>query len=190
MISGPQRPATSTPARLAHSVRRTSTIDTTRPNGVLGRTVIEGIAGDLVTSAAGEARVAAAARMRLVADGTDRSLLELETDPEVVALSQLRGALVGPGFRAKVDALVPYSEHGTAPLLMLLDDVPGAALVSGYAQLHQGAFPTRLVPDHFLDAQVDLSAGWAAGRVDDADDPRDGAEPDPTGAGRAGSPGS
>ncbi len=77
------------------------------------------------------------------------------------AFSQLRGALVGPGFRAKLDALIPYSEHGAAPLLMLLDDVPGATLVSGYAQLHQGAFPTRPMPDGFLDAQVDLCAGWA-----------------------------
>ena len=77
-------------------------------------------------------------------------------------LSQLRGALVGPGFRAKVDVLVPYSDRGAAPLLMLLDDVPGAALVSGYAELHEGAFPTRPVPDQFLDAQVDLCAGWAA----------------------------
>ena len=45
---------------------------------------------------------------------------------------------------------------------MLLDDVPGAVLVSGYAQLHAGAFPTRPMPDQFLDAQVDLCAGWAA----------------------------
>ena len=161
VISGPQQPATSTPPRPLRSARRTSTIDTTRPDGVLGRTVIEGMARDLVTSDSGRARVAAVARVRLVADGTDRSLLELETDPAVDALAQLRGALVGPGFRAKVDALVPYSEHGAAPLLMLLDDVPGAALVSGYAQLHQGAFPTRPVPDQFLDAQVDLCAGWA-----------------------------
>ncbi len=123
--------------------------------------MIEGIARDLVTSAAGEIHVAAAARVRLVADGTDRSLLEIDTDPDVDALAPLRGALVGPGFRAKVDALVPYSEHGAAPLLMLLDDVPGAVLVSGYAQLYQGAFPTRPVPDQFLDAQVDLCAGWA-----------------------------
>jgi hypothetical protein len=161
VISGPQEPATSTPARAPGSARRTSTIDTTRPDGVLGRIVIEGMARDLVTAAVGAPRVADAARMRIVADGTDRSLLELETDPQVPALARLRGALVGPGFRARVDALVPYSDHGAAPLLMLLDDVPGATLVSGYAQLHQGAFPTRPMPDQFLDAQVDLCAGWA-----------------------------
>ena len=99
--------------------------------------------------------------MRLRAGGTDRSLLSIESDPDEPALAGLLGALVGPGFRGKVDALVPYSDRGASPLLMLLDDVPGAVLVSGYAQLHAGAFPTRPMPDQFLDAQVDLSAGWA-----------------------------
>ena len=105
--------------------------------------------------------MAASARVRLDVDGTDRSLVVLRTEPELLALQGLTGALVGPGFRSKVDAVVPYSGRGASPLLMLLDDVPGAVLVSGYAQLHAGAFPTRSVPDQFIDAQVDLSAGWA-----------------------------
>ena len=114
-----------------------------------------------MTPSNGSARVASSARVRFDVDGSDRSLLEITTDPEEPALAGLLGALVGPGFRAKVDALVPYSDRGASPLLMLLDDVPGAVLVSGYAQLHAGALPTRPLPDQFLDAQVDLSAGWA-----------------------------
>ena len=161
VISGPQRPAPSTPARVPGSARRTSTIDTSRPDGSLGRLQIEGTARDLVTPSNGSARVASSARVRLDVDGSDRSLLEITTDPEEPALAGLLGALVGPGFRAKVDALVPYSDRGASPLLMLLDDVPGAVLVSGYAQLHAGALPTRPLPDQFLDAQVDLCAGWA-----------------------------
>ena len=94
-------------------------------------------------------------------DGSTVRCSRSTTDPEEPALAGLLGALVGPGFRAKVDAVVPYSDRGASPLLMLLDDVPGAVLVSGYAQLHAGAFPTRPMPDQFLDAQVDLSAGWA-----------------------------
>jgi hypothetical protein len=161
VISGPQRPALSTPPRVPGSARRTSTIDTARPDGSLGPLQIEGTARDLVTPSNGKARVASSARLRLDVDGLDRSLLEITTDPEEPAFAGLLGALVGPGFRAKVDALVPYSDRGASPLLMLLDDVPGAVLVSGYAQLHAGARPTRPVPDQFLDAQVDLCAGWA-----------------------------
>jgi hypothetical protein len=161
VISGPQRPAIGTPARVAGSVRRTSTIDTSRPDGALGRLDIEGIARDVVTPVGSAPRTVDEARVRLRVDGMDRSLLELETDPEVAELDGLRGALVGPGFRSKVDAVVPYSDHGASALLMLLDDVPGAVLVSGYAQLHAGAMRERPMPDQFLDAQVDLCAGWA-----------------------------
>ena len=43
------------------------------------------------------------------------------------------GAVVGPGFRAKATAAAPGEGDAGTLLNLLLDDLPGAALVSGYA---------------------------------------------------------
>jgi hypothetical protein len=161
---GPQQPVASSPARAPRSARRTTTIDCARPHGLTGPEsvlAIEGRARDLVTDAAGTARPTDAAEARLLVDGTDRSLRALESDPAAPALQGLLGALVGPGFRGRVAGIVPYARAGTAPLFALLDDVPGAALVSGYALQHAGVLAVHALPDAFLDAQVDLCAGWA-----------------------------
>jgi hypothetical protein len=161
---GPASPVGAAPVRAPRSVRRTTTIDCARPQGLTGPEsvlAIEGRARDLVTGADGSARAADAAELRLLVDGTDRSLRALESDPVVPELQGLLGGLVGPGFRGRVGAIVPYAHAGTAPLFALLDDVPGAALVSGYALQHAGALAVRALPDVFLDAQVDLCAGWA-----------------------------
>lgn len=176
-IRGPHHPVGSTPPRDARSVRRTSVIDTLRPDGVLGPLVVRGTARDLRTGAAGTVPTVVAEAAIELHVGTDRSLAALRTNPAVPALDVLLGGLVGPGFRNRLDAAVPYLDAGTPPLLMLLDDVPGAVLVSGYAMLAAGlagemragdadadadAGGDGARRDEFLAAQADLCAGWAA----------------------------
>jgi hypothetical protein len=46
-------------------------------------------------------------------------------------------------------------------LYLLLDDLPGATLVAGYAMLHAGMVP-KPSDDEYLVARSDLCAGWAA----------------------------
>ena len=116
------------------SVRRTSTIDTVRPGDILGDAVQIGRARDLRTNADGTSNVLATAS---VSDRLDYAnhyqLLELRSEPALAALGQLVGSPVSTGFRARVEDLVPDERLSGTLLHLLLDDLPGAALVSGYA---------------------------------------------------------
>jgi DUF2889 family protein len=159
--AGPHDPVASTPDRRPASIRRTSTIDTTRTEGLLGPMVMHGVARDLLTTAAGDARELAAADLVARVDGSNHQLVEISTEPELPALQGLLGAVVGPGFRGKATSTVPGEGDAGTLLNLLLDDLPGAALVSGYALLHADAVPRKHSADEYLDARGDLCAGWA-----------------------------
>jgi hypothetical protein len=141
-------------------VRRTSSIDTNRPEGSDGDAFMDGRARDIVTGDDGRGKVVAEASIWARVGGFTRELKELRTRPDRPALHELVGAMVGPGFRGRVDRAVPDERGAHSPLYLLLDDFPGAALVSGYALLHEGSVGRH--HDGYLDAQVDQCAGWAA----------------------------
>ena len=164
--AGPSDPALTTPARQPGSVRRTSSIDTSRPDGLRSDLVVAARARDLRTAPDGTAVVESEAVLRARIDGATHRLVSLETTPEVPALSALLGVLVGPGFRRRVDEAVPEEREAGTLLYLLLDDLPGAVLVSGYALQRAGAF-NELPPEQvkgmsteFL-SRDDLCAGWA-----------------------------
>ncbi|HZQ59394.1 MAG TPA: DUF2889 domain-containing protein [Acidimicrobiales bacterium] len=157
---GPRLPDPRTPPRAPGSVRRTSSIDTSRPDGLDGDAFMDGRARDIVTRPDGSTEVVAQASLWARVGGFTRELKELRSEPDRPALHELAGALVGPGFRGRVDRLVPEERDAHTPLYLLLDDFPGAALVSGYALLHAGSVGRH--HDGYLDAQVDQCAGWAA----------------------------
>ncbi len=91
-----------------------------------------GLARDLVTAADGTTTVVATAEMHVVTDYTQGMLVrELTMTPAVDGLDALVGARAGGGFRKVLD-LDTGAERGSLPYL-LLDDVPGATLVSGIA---------------------------------------------------------
>jgi hypothetical protein len=164
--AGPSDPTRSTPAREPGSVRRTSSIDTSRPDGIRADLVVDARARDLCTEPDGTAVVVAEAVLLARIDGATHLLSAIETTPEVPALSQLLGALVGPGFRRRVDEVVPEQRDAGTLLYLLLDDLPGAVLVSGYALQRSGAFddlPRERVKDMSVEFQSrdDLCAGWA-----------------------------
>lgn len=158
--AGPQNPRTPAPARRPGSIRRTSTIDTHRLEGLLGPSVVEAHARDLRTDQMDRATVLDEAHVTARLDGPLHHLEAIETASPVDGLDALLGAVVGPGFRAKVDRAVPGLAGTGALLYLLLDDLPGATLVSGYAILHAGVI-ARTAPDEYLDARGDLCAGWA-----------------------------
>jgi Protein of unknown function (DUF2889) len=166
--AGPSDPALSTPARQPGSIRRTSSIDTSRPTGLLGDLLVDARARDLRTGPDGSVDVVGVAVLEARIEGATHRLAAIETTPEVPELRALLGALVGPGFRRLVDEAVPEEREAGTLLYLLLDDLPGAALVSGYALQRAGAFdeddttPERraAMSAEFL-SRDDLCAGWA-----------------------------
>jgi hypothetical protein len=132
-------------------------MDILRPGGPGTDLVLVGRARDLLTSADGGASVAADAEVHAVVD-SDRRLLELRTDPDGDAAAALTGSTVASGFRRLVDAAVPDHRIAQSPLYLLLDDLPVAALISGYAELY-------FRPDEMQDRvhghpKADICSGW------------------------------
>lgn len=155
--AGPSDPALATPARNRGSIRRTSSIDTARPNGLHGDLLIDARARDLRTAPDGSVEVAGAAVVEARIEGATHRLAAIETTPEIPELSALLGVLVGPGFRRRVDEAVPGEREAGSLVYLLLDDLPGATLVSGYALQRAGAFDEHDTPP---ERQSDLSAGF------------------------------
>jgi Protein of unknown function (DUF2889) len=159
-VVGPQRPATETPDRRPGSTRRTSSIDVVRREGIAGPVEIIGRARDLATDADGTARVVGRQLLTATLEPT-LQLATLESEPTEPALAGLIGRTVAAGFRAAAVAAVPDARRDATLLYLLLDDLPVATLVSGYALQRAGLIPDiareRLAPT------VDLCSGWRAG---------------------------
>jgi Protein of unknown function (DUF2889) len=143
-----------TPPRPAGSIRRTSHIDMSFP--AEGGLHLTGTCRDLVTRA--DAQVLAEATVDATLD-VDFVLTALETTGGEVAASVLVDSLVRAGFRARVDQAMPPEMQGS-PLFVLLDDLPVATLISGYARLYDGD-----LDKHQADARAnmtDVCSGWRA----------------------------
>jgi hypothetical protein len=152
--TGVADPIATTPPRRPGSVRRTSHIDIARDDE--GGLVLSGAARDLCTSAIGT-EVVALAEVRATLDYL-HTLLGLQTTPAEPGSAELVGAHVGSGFRAAVDAALPEHREQSTPLYVLLDELPVAALISGYALLYRG----DLTRDRMDAGQVkgDICSGW------------------------------
>ncbi len=142
---GIHEPTSGTPARVAGSVRRTTTIDMLRPEGFGGPLHLVGRGRDLRTAdarpgsdgaggTAAGAEVLGEAMVHAVVDFTaGRELRQITSDPARPALAGLIGYSVAAGFRARLDEADPAVAAEEDLLYLLLDDLPGAALVSGHA---------------------------------------------------------
>jgi len=169
--SGPSRPVPTTAERIPGSVRRTSSVDTTRPDGLLGDLVVTARARDLRTGPGRSPVVSGEAELSARIDGTTRQLVSITTSPPVPELDRLIGSTVGPGFRSRATACCPEERDGSTLLHLLLDDLPGATLVSGYAVQRAGVLARPRSPElppgeapgpaRMVMAQDDLCAGWA-----------------------------
>ncbi len=179
--SGPRNPVRATPPRPAYSIRRTSSIDTTRPDGLRGDLVINARARDLLTGGSSEvSAVVAEAELRLRLDGASRQIRSIVSLPALDGVDSLVGASVGPGFRSRLNDALDGEQTTGSLLYLLLDDLPGAALVSGYAMqraglldgpLRTGASAPTQESTHTQDRPItlsraqlpaeDLCAGWA-----------------------------
>jgi len=167
LVAGPHAPATSTPPRSPGSVRRTTSIDTVRPDGPHGALVVDARGRDLGTGhdGANQANLLGEVALTLGLEAASHRLVDIEADGRPADLPDLRpllGAPVGPGFRRLVDQTVPAERGCTSILHLLLDDLVGAVMVSGYALLHADALPPRTgLVDATIARMGDQCAGWA-----------------------------
>ncbi|TQM11235.1 DUF2889 domain-containing protein [Pseudonocardia kunmingensis] len=150
-------PAANTPVRLPFSVRRTSSMDMLRPRGLTDPTlIVRGVARDVVTDAEGVGTVSAQARLDAeVRFDASRALVALTTSP-ACDTERLLGLAVASGFRAAADRALDPDEHGGV-LALLLDDLPVAVLIAGYALALTRELPAEVVS--FV-PKVDLCSGW------------------------------
>lgn len=169
--SGPHNPVTVTPARPPGSVRRTSSIDTARPDGLAGELALGGRARDLFTGPDGTTSILAEADLDARASAAWQ-LRSLATRPGTDATEHLLGARVGPGFRRRLAEAGEDGPEAGSLLHLLLDDLPGAVLVSGYAVQRAGGFEAEgpeVLPDKaatraretMASMGDDRCAGWA-----------------------------
>jgi hypothetical protein len=132
---GPHEPTDGTPRRRPGSVRRTSTVDSRRTGELERRVTLVGRARDLVTELDGTARTAGTVDLTVEIAYTNGPIVEsIRVSPAVPEVDALVGRLASAGFRAAIDKTTG-AQHGELAYL-LLDDVPVATLVSGYAVGH------------------------------------------------------
>jgi hypothetical protein len=148
-------------------MRRTMSIDIGPRRGFSASLEMTGRARDLRTGAGGPDDVTVLAEASVAADfDMSRQLTALETTPAATWTKELIGARAGGGFRRHLAGVVPGAEAGSL-LRQVLDDMPAAALISGYAWMRlarrEGHDPSTLTPPGVLDRMVDLCSGWRAG---------------------------
>lgn len=168
LVAGPHAPATATPPRALGSVRRTTSIDTVRPDGPDGELVVDARGRDLRTGPDGvdQVEVLGEVALALRLEPATHALMDIRADRTgadgLPDLRPLLGASVGSGFRRLLDQALPGERDRGSLLYLLLDDLVGAVLVSGYSLLHADALPRR---DGLVDAMAarlgDQCAGWA-----------------------------
>jgi hypothetical protein len=166
-------PAAGAPVRAAGSVRRTTSVDLVRPDGLVGPLVITGQGRDLATpeapagaapGAVVEPVVVGEARTELVvAYTTDRTVTSVEVTPPVAGIGSLLGVRAGSGFRRALAERLPDLVAGGSLVHLLLDETPPATLISGSAMARQGALRLAVDPTTPPRSPLGICAGWQAG---------------------------
>ena len=132
----PVGPVDATPPRRPGSLRRTTTIDMTWADGLGTTLTLSGRGRDLLTDAAGEAEVLGEQRVEVTVTPERRVERLVITDVGTGAteeLPQLLGVSAMGGFRTAIERLAPGVIDAHAPSSLLVDDTPGATLISGFA---------------------------------------------------------
>jgi hypothetical protein len=147
-------PSSAALTRLGPSIRRTSHIDMhVQGNG--REVILDGAARDIATTSA-DSDVVGSATVSAHLDH-EALLISLELDPVTNPVEPLLGRQVGPGFREAVHSAFADDVAAGTPLALLLDDLPVAALISGYARLYTGDIPGD---EAAMFMKSDICSGW------------------------------
>jgi DUF2889 family protein len=164
-------PSVSTPVRVPASARRTTSIEMDTSDGL----VLVGRARDLVTPSRGDAVVVDEATFTArVGDYLRGQIIEeFSASPTIEGLDALVGISASRGYRRELHRLADEQGLVGRTVYQLLDDIPGAALVSGYspelnrrdtggAAARRDPRPADGAPSHLL-ALTGVCAGWQEG---------------------------
>lgn len=129
----PADPRETLPPRPASSIRRTSRLLTTWPNGVDGPLQVDGIARDVrVGSSADETDLLDETRIA-VTFTADRAIEAIEVAPHVGDPDRLVGSGPGRGFRRAISAAFPQRQDQTTLAFFLVEDLTTTPLLSTFA---------------------------------------------------------
>ena len=153
-------PVASTPPRRPGSIRRTTTHDSNRPEGLDGPVAHTAMGRDMFTDAAGQEVVLDEARLDATVDFARVAIVGISSLPPEPALAQLTGKGAYSGFRRSVEELLPGEMASHSVRAQLLDDFPPAVMGNGRALRAEGK---RIGIARKPSLPVDQCAGWAEG---------------------------
>jgi len=150
-------PRAGSPPRRPGGVRRTTSLDLTRPHGPDGPIEVNGRARDVRTDDAGVALVIDKALLSLtVADGV---VVRIRSFPERAAAARLVGRQALVGWRTGLWRELHDDVESGSALHLLLDDLPGGMVVGGFTRRRALAAAGQPVPQP--GRRLDVCAGWA-----------------------------
>jgi hypothetical protein len=129
LVKNPIGPA---PPRRPGSIRRTSTIDTSWPDGYGKPMVMKGHARDVWTPVEGGAPVVLAEDRYTILASPAREILSIEVTPDRPHAQQLLGVRGGGQSRTVLMEIMAEERSKGEPIYLILDDFAGASLVSGW----------------------------------------------------------
>ncbi len=135
MADAPRNPYGHAPPRRPHSVRRTSTLVTTWPDGQGELRHIHGRARDIVTGAGlDDIEILSTGEFDARLDNA-RVIHSIESVPPSPSMAALVGAKGGGHLRAVLGEAVAAERDAGTPLYLILDDISGASLVGAWVML-------------------------------------------------------
>lgn len=166
----PRITANPAPPRPGNSVRRTSSIDVSWPDGEAGDRLFVGRVRDYRTPAGGGGRTIEEAGFRAVL-APDKTITAISAEPPLPGIERLVGLRAGNHLRLAVKDAMPGLIAAGAPIYLALDDISGTAFVSAYAWMqYDGKWAERLreqlaTPDFagIMAARVDICWGLKDG---------------------------
>jgi hypothetical protein len=140
----------------------TSHLDIVSPEDASGHLVLSGQVRDLITASDHTSAIAGEARVRAELE-PGRILTAIDAEPWDERLGALRGLTVGAGFREALGRALAPPTRQRSPLALLLDDLPVAALIAGYADLYRRSEqPPRDEGGRTTGLKSDICSGWRA----------------------------
>jgi len=129
----PRNPQGPAPLRQPNSVRRTSSLDVTWPHGYGQPAHFQGRSRDIYTPASGGAPIVIKDDALIANLAQDRTIHDIASEPVRPGIQALVGCRGGGYLRGALDEALPLERTDGSPLYLLIDDLSGASLVSGWA---------------------------------------------------------
>lgn len=134
------------PLRRPNSIRRTTSIDMTWPEGRYQNMQFNAIGRDIFTGCNGEISVLNSDQFDAKI-AQDRTILAIEATPPRETIEQLVGFKGGGYLREKLEQILPEEKLNGSPLYLMLDDLSGTSLIAGWAWSRQPGYEKTALED-------------------------------------------